>query len=85
MWLVAFRDLQWRRRRFVAAVGAVGIVFALTLLLDGFTASLHDEAQRTATAHAGVDSVVTSCSLREFRTRAGTTRRALDLPERTRA
>jgi putative ABC transport system permease protein len=44
---VALRDLQWRRRRFITAVAAVGIVFAITLLLDGFTASLHNEVVRT--------------------------------------
>jgi putative ABC transport system permease protein len=47
MWLIAFRDLQMRRRRFVAAVVAVGLVFGITLLLDGFSATLDNEVDRT--------------------------------------
>ena len=50
MWVIALRDLQMRRRRFVVAVIAVGLVFAITLLLDGFTQSLHNEVDRTVHA-----------------------------------
>ncbi len=55
MWVIALRDLQMRRRRFVVAVLAVGLVFAITLLLDGFTQSLHNEVDRTVHAF-GADS-----------------------------
>ncbi len=47
MWSIALRDLQMRRRRFITAVIAVGLVFGITLLLDGFSASLRNEAART--------------------------------------
>src|SRR5262249_11379503 len=50
VWVIALRDLQMRRRRFVVAVVAVGLVFAITLLLDGFTQSLHNEVNRTVHA-----------------------------------
>ena len=36
LWLAGFRDLQWRRRRFVIAVLGSSLVFALTLMLAGF-------------------------------------------------
>lgn len=36
VWLASRRDLGWRRRRFVIAVGAITLVLALTLLLSGF-------------------------------------------------
>lgn len=42
-----------RRRRFIVAVIAVGLVFGITLLLDGFTASLHNEIDRTVAAFNG--------------------------------
>lgn len=47
MWLVGFRDLQWRRRRFVIAIAATSLVFAVTLLLAGVGASFHNEVRRT--------------------------------------
>jgi putative ABC transport system permease protein len=50
MWLIAFRDLQMRRRRFIVAVLAVGLVFGITLLLDGFNQSLSNEVRRTIAA-----------------------------------
>ena len=46
MWRVALRDLQWRRRRFIIAVLATGLVFALTLLLSGTSSSLHAQDRR---------------------------------------
>src|SRR3954463_112996 len=39
-----------RRRRFVVAVLAVGLVFGITLLLDGFTHSIDNEIRRTVGA-----------------------------------
>jgi putative ABC transport system permease protein len=50
MWVIALRDLQMRRRRFVVAVIAVGLVFGITLLLDGFTHSINNEIRRTVGA-----------------------------------
>jgi putative ABC transport system permease protein len=50
MWRVALRDLQWRRRRFVIAVLATSLVFAMTLLMAGFAASLHGEGRRIVAA-----------------------------------
>ena len=50
MWLIAFRDLQMRRRRFAVAILAVGLVFGITLMLDGFDHSLTNEVRRTVGA-----------------------------------
>jgi putative ABC transport system permease protein len=44
VWMIALRDLQWRRRRFVIAVLATSLVLALTLLLAGAGAGLRAEA-----------------------------------------
>ena len=48
--LIALRDLQWRRRRFLIAVLATSLVFALTLLLSGAGNGLRNEASRTVQA-----------------------------------
>ena len=50
MWRVALRDLQWRRRRFVIAVLATSLVFGMTLLMTGFSTSLHNEGRRIVAA-----------------------------------
>jgi putative ABC transport system permease protein len=50
MWLVGFRDLVWRRRRFVVATLAAALVFAITLVLSGLTASLRKETTSTVKA-----------------------------------
>ena len=47
MLLIALRDLQYRRRRFVVSVAAVALVFALTLILAGVAASFGAEIDRT--------------------------------------
>ena len=47
VWLVGFRDLQWRRRRFLIAVLATSLLFSVTLLLSGISAFFHNEARRT--------------------------------------
>jgi len=52
--LIALRDLQWRRRRFIIAVAATALVFALTLLLTGAANGLRGEARR-ATDRFGAD------------------------------
>jgi len=46
MWLVTLRDLQWRRRRFLVAVLAAALVFAMTLLLSGVNHVLRVEPGR---------------------------------------
>ena len=46
-WLISFRDLQWRRRRFAIAIVATALVFALGLILSGVSASFDNEIDRT--------------------------------------
>jgi putative ABC transport system permease protein len=46
MWLVGVRDLQFRRRRFLIAVVATSVVFAMTLLMAGISRGLEDEVTR---------------------------------------
>jgi putative ABC transport system permease protein len=48
--LIALRDLQWRRRRFLLGVIATGLVFALALLITGMGASFQNEVKRTVNA-----------------------------------
>jgi len=47
---VSLRDLQWRRRRFLIGVLAAGLVFALTLLMSGVSASFGNEIKHTVAA-----------------------------------
>ena len=47
MWLIAWRDLQFRRRRFVISVVAVAFVLAITLLLSGLSNFFSAEIHRT--------------------------------------
>jgi len=46
MWLISLRDLQFRRRRFTIAIAATALTFAMTLLMAGFSATLHSEIRR---------------------------------------
>ena len=46
MWLLSLRDLEWRRRRFLIAVLATALIFALTLLMTGASAGLDQEVTR---------------------------------------
>jgi len=46
VWRVSLRDLQWRRRRFVIALLATGLVFAMSLLMSGAVAGLRNEDRR---------------------------------------
>jgi putative ABC transport system permease protein len=39
MWFAAFRDLIWRRRRYLISVLGTSLVFALSLLMTGMSAS----------------------------------------------
>ena len=57
MLLLALRDLQWRRRRFVIAVAATGLVFAMSLLLAGVSTTIHDEPKQVVDA-VGADAWV---------------------------
>lgn len=50
----AFRDLQWRKRRFVIAIVGTGLVFAMTLVLTGLANGFRVEATRTVDS-LGVD------------------------------
>lgn len=50
MLMITLRDLQWRWRRFLVALGATAIVLALTLVLAGVSASFGNEAGRTVEA-----------------------------------
>ncbi len=46
MWLIAARDLQFRRRRFLIAIAATGLVFGIALLLDGASKNISNETKR---------------------------------------
>lgn len=46
MWLLSVRDLQWRRRRFLIAVVATSLIFALTLLVTGTSKGIDHEVVR---------------------------------------
>ncbi|CAN5824509.1 FtsX-like permease family protein [soil metagenome] len=46
MWLISLRDLQWRRRRFVIAVIATGLVFGISLLMAGTEFTLYEDGRR---------------------------------------
>jgi putative ABC transport system permease protein len=46
MWLVSLRDLQWRRRRFAIAVGAISLVFAMSLVMSGVLSGMRREVRR---------------------------------------
>jgi putative ABC transport system permease protein len=69
--LATLRDLQWRARRFVIAGTGASVVFALTLVLSGLSASFTQEAGRVVDAMGadawvvqhGVEGVFTAASL----------------------
>jgi len=46
VWLLSLRDLQWRRRRFLIAVVATSLIFALTLLVTGTAKGIDNEVGR---------------------------------------
>jgi hypothetical protein len=43
MWRVAVADMRFRRRRFVITILAAAVVFAMTLLISGVSAALHEQ------------------------------------------
>ena len=47
IFLLGLRELQWSRRRFAVAVLATALVFALSLLMSGVSASFDNEIDRT--------------------------------------
>jgi putative ABC transport system permease protein len=53
MWLITLRDLQWRRRRFILAVLAAGLAFALALVMNGTMQHLRNESGRTVRVYDG--------------------------------
>lgn len=57
LWLVAVKDLAWRRRRFVMAVVATSLVFALALIGTGVRDSLSREPAAALDA-LGADALV---------------------------
>ena len=54
MLITAFRDMQWRLRRFVIAAIGTGMVFALTLIITGLTHGFRVEAKRVVDS-LGID------------------------------
>lgn len=60
MLFVSLRDLQWRRRRFLIGVLAAGLVFALTLLISGVSASFGTEIRHSVAAFGADGWVVPS-------------------------
>src|SRR5512133_2028557 len=50
MWMITFRDLEFRRRQFAIAVIGAGLAFALTLVLSGMSAGFRHEARETVRA-----------------------------------
>ena len=46
MWLLTRRDLQWRRRRFVIAVLATSLAFAMSLVMSWLDTRLRNEPRR---------------------------------------
>lgn len=59
MWRNGLRDLRWRWRRFVVALGAAALVFACTLLMVGLTNSF-DEEIRDSLSAVGADTWIVS-------------------------
>lgn len=52
MWLLSLRDLQWRRRRFLIAIVATSLIFALTLLVTGTSKGIDNEVGRIVSSFA---------------------------------
>jgi putative ABC transport system permease protein len=62
MLMITLRDLQWRRRRVMFGVAGTALVFAVTLLLAGMSASLRAEAHRTIDG-VGADAFVSAAGV----------------------
>jgi putative ABC transport system permease protein len=50
MWFIGLRDLQWRRRRFLIATVATGLVLGMTLVLAGINGGFRTEPVRAIQA-----------------------------------
>lgn len=59
MWRNGLRDLRWRWRRFVVALGGAALVFASTLLMVGLSNSFHEEIDDSLKA-VGADAWIVS-------------------------
>jgi putative ABC transport system permease protein len=70
MWLISLRDLEWRRRRFVIAVVATGLVFGITLLLAGMNSGFNNEIDRTVAAFHADSWIVAKAAAGPFTTSA---------------
>ena len=47
MFYIGWRDLQFRRRRFIIAILATSLVFAIALILSGVSGGFHSEISRS--------------------------------------
>ena len=68
MWRVTLRDLQFRRRRFLIAVLATALVFAMTLLTAGASVGLHTQDRNIVESFDGDAWFVASGSSGPFTT-----------------
>lgn len=50
MWSITLRDLQFRRRRFIIAIGGTSLVFAMALALAGMSQGFRDEVEHTVSS-----------------------------------
>ena len=55
---IALRDLQWRTRRIVIAVGGASLVLALALVMSGLSAGFENESARTVSLARGTGWVI---------------------------
>ena len=55
---IALRDLQWRTRRILIAVGGASLVLALALVMSGLSAGFENEAARTVSLARGTGWVI---------------------------
>ena len=68
MGLITWRDLQWRRRRFVIAVIVAGMAFALNLVMSGILQHMRNESVRTVAMYPNASWVVTHGATGPFTT-----------------
>lgn len=68
VWILTLRDLQWRRSRFVVAVLAAGMAFALTLIMSGILQHMRNESIRTVGMYPAGSWIVTDGATGPFTT-----------------
>lgn len=66
MFYIGWRDLQFRRRRFVIAILATSLVFAIALILSGVSGGFHSEIGRSVEAFGVEGWVVPSSAAGPF-------------------